>query len=962
MKQIKFILTILCFLVSHCIFAQEPFHFFLGEDILSSADIYGINQDPKGCYWITTDVGLLSYDGYNFHQYANPKTLGSSLFRPKFDHSGKVYCNNLNGQIFTVNNGSLELFHQVPDSLLSFYMDFDFSPTGELLVFSKGYYRVSNGKITPLYTPLGNTDMMSQDIISSDCEGNKLLRLPRSTSILKLQDANIEEITIINDSLESLLPRKLSCYQDHLLGVKDDGKLIWLKKELEGRALRPIHILKEDFNHKRLHITRSGLYAINSDVGIEAFDLQYDPKDGWVLKGKENIMTDYFISTVHEDHEGNLLLGTFKKGIIVIPKGGSKSDLFPGISITEVEASSNDELFLGDISGRVFKVSNGKQEILTQLSNKRVEKLMYVPDTEALFFMLDQTYILSKQKNGYSQHIFPITLKEALWTGGAHYTIATNLGLTSVDLVKNEYREFPQNLGRTYAITTRQEGEMVVSTAKGLVVVPQGNKKEYFIKYKGERIISPCLARYQDKTLIGTRRYGVLLLEGNRVTQLISSENGLFSNIITQIAVRDHKVYVASTKGLQIFNIEGQLIKNIGFSDGLRNNIVSDFAVSDKTLWMLDQYGLHNIPLSEVFSERKLSTIQEIKVFNRDLLLAESDLKEGISYSENRISFQVIAPSLAFMHDLSYSYRLIGVDQESRKSDYLENTIVYNSLPPGTYTFQVSLLLNGRLQDSQEVMITIEKPYWLSWLFWLTIFILMSAILFSYFKYRIRLLNKRAKVIEELHSNKLVALQNQLNPHFIFNALISIQSYMLQNDASKAATYMGYFSKLMRQVLEHSRVEFISLSDEIAMLTNYMTLLQLQSEEGFEYDIAIDGSIEDEEEIHIPPMFVQPFVENAIEHGLINNNGHVQVTFKEAQGFIGISVIDNGVGLSTKKEGVSEKKTTHHSLATSIIKERIAVFNQKLGADMKLVVSEMKDEQQEVLGTKVTLTVPFQIR
>ena len=201
-------------------------------------------------------------------------------------------------------------------------------------------------------------------------------------------------------------------------------------------------------------------------------------------------------------------------------------------------------------------------------------------------------------------------------------------------------------------------------------------------------------------------------------------------------------------------------------------------------------------------------------------------------------------------------------------------------------------------------------------------------------------------------------LRSQLNPHFIFNALDSIQSFVIANDPIQASNYMSSFAKLMRQVLENSREKFISLDEEISMLENYMELQMLQTSHDFSYEVQVDDHI-DPEFTSIPPMFVQPFVENAIEHGVIQGNGKITVNFTKENDLINISVLDNGVGLSASLG--KAKTSSHNSLASSIIKERIDQYNEKLKTNIEVLISEITGEGNSVLGTKVELKVPFQL-
>lgn len=199
-------------------------------------------------------------------------------------------------------------------------------------------------------------------------------------------------------------------------------------------------------------------------------------------------------------------------------------------------------------------------------------------------------------------------------------------------------------------------------------------------------------------------------------------------------------------------------------------------------------------------------------------------------------------------------------------------------------------------------------------------------------------------------------LRSQLNPHFISNALLAVQNFMLKNEANKAAIYLAKFSKLMREILENSRHEFILVEDEIQMLTNYMDIHKLRMDDAFDYRIDIADSIDPEVDT-IPPMFVQPFVENAIEHGIVNAKGEglIELSFVKYGDYISIEIKDNGDGLNATQN----LKQGHTSLSTTIIQERMDLFNRTLKNKIKLVLGEFHNQEGEIQGTKVELKVPF---
>ncbi|MEP4534237.1 MAG: histidine kinase [Cyclobacteriaceae bacterium] len=228
------------------------------------------------------------------------------------------------------------------------------------------------------------------------------------------------------------------------------------------------------------------------------------------------------------------------------------------------------------------------------------------------------------------------------------------------------------------------------------------------------------------------------------------------------------------------------------------------------------------------------------------------------------------------------------------------------------------------------------------------VFLLLAAVI--YFIYREKnLRNQRSQT--ELEQR---FLRSQLNPHFIFNALLAIQNFMLKNDGPKAALYLTKFSKLMREILESSRQEFIPLESEVELITNYLDIHKMRLNDAFNYSIEIDDQIDPETDT-IPPMFVQPFVENAIEHGMADKKegGLIEIKFQKSENHISIKILDNGKGL------ISTESKNHKSLASTIIRERMALFNKTLKNKIQLVLDNIQHENGEIAGTKVELKVPF---
>ena len=234
---------------------------------------------------------------------------------------------------------------------------------------------------------------------------------------------------------------------------------------------------------------------------------------------------------------------------------------------------------------------------------------------------------------------------------------------------------------------------------------------------------------------------------------------------------------------------------------------------------------------------------------------------------------------------------------------------------------------------------------------------IVLVLLFSYLLIRQNRIQSKQKAIEL--EQRLLRLQ--MNPHFIFNTLIAIQSYIYNSEPLQAGDFLAKFADLIRLTLEHSRVEFVPLNDELKMLTVYLDLQVLRFDNKFDYTLTVDKT-PDKEIVTIPPMFAQPFVENAIEHGLRykQGEGHLNIIYeKTSNRCMTVTVEDDGVG--RKKAEEIEKKDQHRSHAMEITQERLAVLTKKYNHKYTLEVFDLKDNNNNISGTCVRITLPFNL-
>jgi LytS/YehU family sensor histidine kinase len=220
-------------------------------------------------------------------------------------------------------------------------------------------------------------------------------------------------------------------------------------------------------------------------------------------------------------------------------------------------------------------------------------------------------------------------------------------------------------------------------------------------------------------------------------------------------------------------------------------------------------------------------------------------------------------------------------------------------------------------------------------------------------------LKNREKQKQRLLEAEKRSLLSQMNPHFIFNSLNSIQHFIIQNDDLQANNYLTNFSSLIRKILENSRKNLITLSEEISTLTLYLEMEKLRFEEGFEYKINRDLNL-DYNEVMIPPMILQPFVENAIWHGLmpLKTKGLLTITFSRIDGYYHCLIRDNGIGRE-KAGRLKGKKGPHNSTGMMNINERVSLMNRINKKKITLVVTDLKNEDETAAGTLIEVIVPI---
>lgn len=384
---------------------------------------------------------------------------------------------------------------------------------------------------------------------------------------------------------------------------------------------------------------------------------------------------------------------------------------------------------------------------------------------------------------------------------------------------------------------------------------------------------------------------------------------------------------------------------------------------------VVNHYGKLSIVNLDTYKTNPLRPkvmITSVKVL--DNYLSKKVLNENVielKYNQNFISFEWASDVLNNANQNRFAYQLSGVDKEWKYTD--KNTISYSNLDDGEYEFKVKSVNNdGIWGDVTTFKINIATPFWKAWWFYGLITLLLGSILYAFYQFKLNQVKKeeslKSEYAQQIAEIEMKALRAQMNPHFIFNSLNSIQKYILKNDSFAASQYLTKFSKLIRLILDHSNQNYILLSSEVELLKLYIEIEALRFDNQFEYELVVDDSL-NTETIQIPSMIIQPYVENAIWHGLLHKETKGGLTLKITrfdENNIKVLVTDDGIGRQKAQELKSKQVLKKKSYGLQITEDRISILNKTQSSKTTLKIHDLKDESGNALGTQVELIIPIQ--
>ncbi len=960
--------------------AQHPFyHNYSSQHGLPSSEVYDVQQDAKGYLWFTTDHGLARFDGYQFQTFDMLDGMPeNSAFYLKPDKQERIWFNTYTGKLGYIKNNKI-FSYKHNAKLLQFYNENNIKyiifqnyypqEDGSILfnIFDEGFFKIDSSGFISQVSSAADAGKLKIEIIQN---GKAIISLPPSRII-----ESVELSYGAETSFHDVTQFKLQRYSQNFYNAKHNnkgktylsvGRTIFL---FDGHIM--LKTLNLDHLIVRLGIDKEGNAWVGTiSGGVYVFDSELNPIRR-LLEGET--VTGFF-----QDHEGGIWLSSLNNGIYYFPEITqriySKITGLPDETITGMVVDKYGTIWFASKNNTLGSITKDGAKLfsLNLPGEIFIQKLM--PD-----FLSERILIATNQKLYYFDYksgktgsinsgkaipdIFNMigikTMVQDINTGvifNGHFSGISNLLPDGSSTLNTYYSN--TFLKRVESIAIGKDASLWLGTSTGLYQFAD-QKFDYLgdrFSLLADRITA--LAFENDSLWIGSRGNGLLLLHNDSLIQ-ITRNDGLVSNSINSILITAQAILVGSNNGFSVLKRKQDqkisILHNYTASSGLYGNEVTAIAQYENEIFVATTEGISVFDdLFKVKSIRMPVHITSVTIDNkkRDI----SKLTE-IPFNEQNLAIDYFAISYAIQGRHTYRHRLNGLENEWIINQ--KTTAQYPYLPPGEYIFEVEVMNpDGSWNPAADKLsFLVMKPFWQQWWFLALAMLLSLLTIIIAFRFAYKIISKRKRLLSDLNQYRQEALSNQMNPHFIFNALNTVQRYILENDKLASSRYLTKFAKLMRTMLNNAQKQQISIFQEMEALNLYLDLEAARFKDRFDFSIYCDEMI-DQEAVTIPVFLIQPLVENAIWHGLMNSPRHgiLEIRFIRKEDDLLCEITDNGIGreLAAQLKSDSEKK----SLGISIIQKRLSLMNLNNKHKTSLTYEDLKDSENNPAGTRAIICFP----
>jgi hypothetical protein len=949
--------TFACVLVL-LLHGQDPYGIPITKrEGLPSNEIYSILQDSKGFIWLGTGAGLCRYDGFSFKTY--PLTMqrppaGTCLHEDKY---GRIWYTTFDGWMHYVQNDSL---HALPNQR---------QPAGSV------EFAINE---TVIFVPSQNSidiyDLLTLKLKKS---------IPNKNQYFINATQYLDNYCILTDSLYIYNSEgQISSYSTPRSAVSgsivssDNGELLLLPRvfgkkyafRFNGKSFDTAFELPENFIHAEVFCDNK--YWFFTDKGIFNYT-----KSGVPLNKEKPLFEKELMTCLMKDRENNYWFGSKDNAMLLVHNFDQYLLLKDRVPV-QLEVSGT-KLYCAFRSGGASIMPlplNGTEENVADMNGHAIYMMRFDTATGLMFYTHSQGFFVLKDNKPIINHdvavkgACPISETYALYAGSgssgllrlndkpdpvwdrcySKYKI-TRLGNYEVNNITGNLR------GRDVAVTENGKQGWIATNQALYVITPQGASE---VKHNAEPIV--CRKIQSVKNLIyGLTVNGDLIcinashkmemLSGrfqvpSQIEQLYNFGNLLImvragSLIIFDVANYGGGVSEIKTNASDIFDVEyhnANLL--IATPEGL----------------LVLKYSKSNTPTSNPPFLINSILVNNIRTTAEQLLNLKSDQQQiDINYS-------ILSYRPASVTELYYRLN----NQEWVQCDPGSRTLKLAGLSSDDYTLEFKF---GKGMPLSKIRFQIAPPWWQHPLTYVALVLIIVILTYFIYRYLLRVQEKKNRQITErlelernFDRSVLTAIRSQMNPHFFFNALNTIQSYIFENDRQNAGNYLSKFSKLTRMVLEMSGRDLVTLSEETDALLLYLELEKARFTADFSFEMQFAENVE-KELIRIPPMLLQPYVENAVKHGLLHKKGQKRLLlrFSREQQLLTVEITDNGIGRKRSQELNKIRNEHHESFSSEANQKRLELLNKGRTNKLGVEYVDKTDDHGMAMGTTVIITIPI---
>jgi hypothetical protein len=940
--------------------AQQPYYKkYTQEDGLPSTVVYNITQDKNHFMWFSTENGVCRFDGRNIKQF----TPGNSKFDLGIFY---LYCDSRN-RVWAISIFSAPCFY-----------------------FNNSFYQLPK----KMQHHVRNARWMFEDgkgyIYFLTLEGNVVRWLEGDNyTTLKIPDVSLVGGAAINDTTV----------------VISGGPGIWTITNFKD--IKPLPLKGYPHETNRLFRVRENLVIGYVSDGI----YQHTPSGHKLIRKHADPFSSISYS-MHVENDSTIWLAT-RDGIHIYHYQNDSlhfiRKLFPGKSILAIHRDYNNNYWVG-ASNEAIYFRNATKNKYYNFGNRTlsIDNIILTGNTIHAFSKNGDHYQLQNDSIKYVGSTIDkaptFTFLEAIKHSDSSILVTFNAG--NIGIIKNGWgidiktggsaiaaaNHYYRNDGKLFSAKhsgrSIQISEICGDSIKTVLTLERVYRadvsKQFCFDYKqrcwsslGDTLI--CLERNSSNTTkisrydmkgifvsdircdkanniwVATKGGGVYCIGNDNAIANYTTDNGLVTNFSTSLYVDDNnEIWVCSQEGLNKIFVDKtgkQNIMSFTKDNLLPSNVVNCVAKKGNWVYTGTAEGLF------VFEDANNTSILPINSYITNVLINGRNVQVKDNYtisygSSINIGFSVIDYNQSTPP--VFHYRLDGAEESWNTTT--TGQIQYGQLKPGKYTFMV---YTGKSPlQSISISIVVLTPFWQKWWFILLIATLLLAGAFAISYVIIRIKNRKAELARRVLENDLKSLRAQINPHFIFNALNSIQDFILDQQPRTANHYLTSFARLMRMIVDNSKKEWISLADEIHFLNLYLELEKLRLGDTFTANIITDGDV-NITQIYIPPMLIQPFIENSLKHGLAGKAGEkiLEIHFSMKGKMVYCRIKDNGVG-RVKAKAIAARSKQSISTGIANISERLQILHATGNTTEYLIITDLYNGPVAA-GTLVEIHVPY---